>query len=124
MSEKADKKPTPVTIADEVVPVKLVDKAEKKRLVDLKKGGKTLAPNTTEQEDIVTAGQRRINMIWEVTQAVVAVSITWSIIYMRIKGLESDGTLTNAFFLIVSMYFIRTNHKLIGGVPPQKYEGR
>lgn len=122
--KKPIKKPAPVTIVDTPVPVELVGKKQEKRLVDQKKGGKALAPNTTEQDDLVTAGQRRINLIWELTQALVAVSITWSIIYMRIKGLESDGTLTNAFFLIVSMYFIRTNHKLIGGVPNQKYEGR
>lgn len=85
---------------------------------------KSLKPTTTAQHDKVTAGQRRVNIIWEITQALVAVSITWAIIYMRIKGIESDGTLTNAFFLIVSMYFIRTNHSLIGGVPNTGYKGR
>lgn len=75
----------------------------------------SLPPNTTAEEDVVTAGQRKINLVWELTQAFIAVSITWAIIYMRVNGIESDGTLTNAFFLIVSMYFIRTNHSLIGG---------
>lgn len=64
--------------------------------------------------ELLTAGQRRVNLIWESTQAVVAVSITMATIYTSIKGIESS-VLTNAFFLIVSMYFVRTNHQLIGG---------
>jgi hypothetical protein len=62
-----------------------------------------------------TAGQRRINMIWEFTQGIIAVAITAAKIYCSINRIESPE-LTNAFFLIVSMYFVRTNHHLIGGV--------
>jgi hypothetical protein len=75
---------------------------------------KPLSPTTTEQEDITTAGQRRINLIWEYTQAIIAVIITVSNVYCAINKISSEA-LTNAFFLIVSMYFVRTNHKLIGG---------
>jgi hypothetical protein len=75
---------------------------------------KSLAPTTTAEQDIVTAGQRRINLVWELTQALIAVLITTSVIYNSMHHIESD-VLTNAFFLIVSMYFIRTNHQLIGG---------
>jgi hypothetical protein len=80
---------------------------------------KSLDPNTTRQEDITTAGQRRINLIWEITQAVIAVSITWAVIYTVIIKVE-NYILTNAFFLIVSIYFVRTNHNLIGGVGIKK----
>jgi hypothetical protein len=62
-----------------------------------------------------TAGQRRINLIWEFTQGIIAVAITAAKIYCSISSIESPE-LTNAFFLIVSMYFVRTNHHLIGGV--------
>lgn len=72
-------------------------------------------PDTTVQEDLTHAGQRRVNLIWEFTQAVIAVSITGATVYLAINGKESDA-LSNAFFLIVSIYFIRTNHQLIGGV--------
>lgn len=75
----------------------------------------SLPPNTTAQEDAVTKGQRTINKIWEVTQAVIAISITAAKIYTAIYQIES-ADLTNAFFLIVSMYFVRTNHHLTGGV--------
>lgn len=78
----------------------------------------TLPPNTTEQEDMVMAGQRRVNLVWESTQALIAVMITAAIVYCAIKGIDSR-VLNNAFFLIVSMYFVRTNHQLIGGVGPK-----
>lgn len=73
-----------------------------------------LPPTTTHEENVVTSGQRRINLIWEITQALIALSITGSIIYNASNKINSD-VLTNAFFLIVSMYFVRTNHNLIGG---------
>lgn len=85
-----------------------------------------LPPTTTAQEDVVTAGQRRINMIWEVTQSVIAVMITGAIIYAAVARIES-AALSNAFFLIVGFYFSRTNHQSIGGVGPQPqtpYTGR
>lgn len=75
----------------------------------------SLAPTTTEQEDLTKLGQRRINLIWEITQGFIAISITWAVIYISIKKIDSS-VLTNAFFLIVSMYFVRTNHQLIGGI--------
>ena len=86
----------------------------------------SLPPKTTAQEDEVTAGQRRINLIWEVTQAVIAIIITGAIIYDAINKIQSQE-LTNAFFLIVGFYFSRTNHAAIGGIgakPIQYYEGR
>lgn len=74
-----------------------------------------LSPTTTVQEDVTKASQRRINLIWESTQAVIAVSITWAVIYCSIKKIETE-VLTNAFFLIVAMYYVRTNHKKTGGI--------
>jgi hypothetical protein len=82
----------------------------------------SLPASTTAEEQIVSAGQRSINKIWEVTQATIAVMITIAIIYNSINKIESE-VLTNAFFLIVSMYFVRTNHHMIGGVS-SKYLGR
>lgn len=82
-----------------------------------------LTPTTTLAEDAVTAGQRRINLIWEMTQAAVAILITGAVIYNSVNKIESE-VLTNAFFLIISMYFVRTNHRLIGGVGKKTDEGR
>lgn len=78
----------------------------------------TLMPKTTAQEDIVTAGQRRINMIWEVTQAIVAVVITLAIIYLAINE-KASPELSNGFFLIIGFYFSRTNHSATGGTGRQ-----
>lgn len=111
----------PVNIVDTDKPIEVVNVGEAKKeapRIVKKADAQTLAPTTTDQQDKTKAGQRRINLIWEFTQAVIAVSITWAIIYMAIKAVESD-TLTNAFFLIVAMYFVRTNHQLTGGPGPK-----
>ena len=82
-----------------------------------------LTPTTTAEEDIVTAGQRRINLIWEYTQAVIAVIITLANIFCIFNRIQSEA-MTNAFFLIVSMYFVRTNHQKTGGVGIKPLESR
>lgn len=105
-----------VKIIDTAKPLPVVlDKKTSDKITSKVKLPKTLPPNTTHEENIVSAGQRRVNLIWEFTQAIVAISITWAVIYCSIKNVGSE-VLTNAFFLIVSMYFVRTNHQLIGGV--------
>ena len=86
----------------------------------------SLSPTTTLQEDIVTAGQRRINLIWEATQSAIAVIITGATVYNAVRGVSSTE-LTNAFFLIAGFYFSRTNHAAIGGIgrqPATPYLGR
>lgn len=86
----------------------------------------SLQPTTTAQEDIVTAGQRRINLVWEITQSLIAIGITGAVIFCAVSKIEST-VMTNAFFLIVGFYFSRTNHQAIGGVgikPQQEYQGR
>lgn len=60
----------------------------KKQVVN--KASESLPANTTEQEDIVTAGQRRINIIWEVTQAMIAVTVTAALIYVSIHRIDSE----------------------------------
>jgi len=88
-----------------------------------KVGDAATAPNTTQEENRVTAGQRRINLTWETTQAVVAISITFTTLYVSarlILGGTTDNAafqlLSNVFFLIVGTYFQRTNHQRVGGV--------
>lgn len=83
-------------------------------------------PATPAQEaetSLTTKGQRKVNLIWEVTQGIIAVSITGAVTYIEVNQIPSS-VLQNAFFLIVSMYFIRTNHTLIGGVGKKTLEGR
>lgn len=89
-------------------------------------GAGPLPATTTHQEDLTTLGQRKINLIWEFTQAVIAVMITGAVIFSSVRGIASSE-LTNSFFLIIGFYFSRTNHTAIGGVGAKiksKYEGR
>lgn len=89
--------------------------------------GTVAAPTETEADLQVTAGQRRINIIWEITQSLIAVSITAAIVYVSVKGIDSPD-LANAFFVIIGFYYSRVNHQAIGGVgrkpPQQEYMGR
>lgn len=87
-----------------------------------------LPPKTTLQQDLTRAGQRRINFVWEFTQAGVAIIITLAVIYCAIIKVSSPE-LTNSFFLIIGFYFSRTNHQAIGGTGEkdnrdQEYLGR
>lgn len=82
-----------------------------------------LPSDTTREQDRTTAGQRRINLIWECTQAVVAMTITAAMIYCAAYKIESKE-ITYAFISIVTMYFIRTNHTKKGGIGVLDSESR
>lgn len=71
--------------------------------------------DTTEEQDRKTAGQRRINFIWESTQAFVTVAITFAEIYAQLQSIDSK-MLDAAFFAVITTYLARTNHSKIGGV--------
>lgn len=66
-------------------------------------------PDTTAEHHRHTAGVRRINMLWETTQAVIALGVTLVALYANLQGIDSGG-LDNAFFLVIGFYFGRTNH--------------
>lgn len=83
----------------------------------------SLQPTTTEEEDKHTKTQRHINIIWESTQAAVALSVTGSTLYVAAKlaiitpsQTAAFLLLSNSFFLVVGFYFGRTNHSRPGGV--------
>lgn len=74
-----------------------------------------LPSKTTAEDDLLSAGKRRINLIWEMTQAIIAVLVTAAVIYAALSGKDSQ-VLGNAFTLIVAIYFVRMNHTKVGGV--------
>lgn len=125
---KKDASPLPVKVANtEPLQVEVSKDAAPEPVVT-PAGKLTLPPTTTAEQDIVTAGQRRVNLIWEFTQSSIAVLITLAIVYTAIAGIPSDN-LANGFFLIIGFYFSRVNHQAIGGVGPkaneeQPYRGR
>lgn len=83
---------------------------------------KTTTDETTLREQgsrdasvLKTAGQRRINLLWEVTQSVMGISIMAATVYAELNNIHSS-VLGNAFVLIIGLYFVRTNHTKSGGV--------
>lgn len=92
-------------------------------------------PTTTLQQDTTLAGQRRVNLIWEYTQAVIAIGVIFSNMIAALfnvfsnKDIDVPLILSSSLFLIVGFYFSRTNHQAIGGLGEksnevQSYEGR
>jgi len=76
-----------------------------------------------DEESLITAGQRRINILWEVTQSIIAIAVTSTVLYVSavliLQGKKEVGMfllLSNSFFLIIGFYFGRTNHQRVGGV--------
>jgi len=77
-------------------------------------------PSTTSEQDRHSYGQRRINLIWESTQAMIAIIVTLSTLYvagqLALKGSGETAAfllLSNAFFLVIGFYFSRSNHNRI-----------
>ena len=75
-----------------------------------------LPSSTTSEQDRTTAGQRRINLIWETTQACIAVLIVIANVIAAFYLPAQNTLLANAFFLVIGFYFGRTNHTRVGGV--------
>ena len=78
-------------------------------------------PHQDEETSARTAGQRRVNLLWEVTQSLIAMAVTSVTLYVSAQLALAKETaaallLSNAFFLVIGFYFGRTNHQRIGGV--------
>jgi hypothetical protein len=72
--------------------------------------------DTTTEESRYTASQRRINLIWETTQAIIAVAVVAANVWAAFALPAQNGLLANAFFLVIGFYFGRTNHARAGGM--------
>jgi hypothetical protein len=79
------------------------------------------------ESGLSTHSQRRVNLIWEATQSIVAVSVTLAtLVVAAVLALRQDHDvaafvlLSNSFFLVVGFYFGRTNHTRTGGVQSQE----
>jgi hypothetical protein len=81
------------------------------------KADPSLQATTTHEEDLHSASQRRVNLIWEYTQSYIAIAVvTGALIGAFYYSTDVPALLANAFFLIVGFYFGRTNHQTVGGV--------
>lgn len=83
-----------------------------------------LPPTTTDEQDRKTESQRAINLKWESTQQIIAVTVTASVLaicgYVVIVGEASLRQaaflfLTNMAVLVITTYFQRTNHTKSSG---------
>lgn len=96
---------------------------------------KSTPPNTTEEQQTVTAGQRIVNLLWENTQASIAKAVVYTslavnsvtavcILVFKVEMNSSQTTIVTVCLqpislitgIIIGFYFSRTNHSAIGGV--------
>jgi CHASE2 domain-containing sensor protein len=84
----------------------------------------SMPSTTTAAQDLASFGQRRINLLWEMTQAAVAIAVTLTTLgvcaYLVVSSSGWTNVafllLSNVFFLVVGTYFQRTNHTKTGGI--------
>lgn len=73
-----------------------------------------LPPTTTIQDDLRLANRRQLNRVWEMTQASIAVIVTFATLYAAVFVPTVDKAqftfLTNVLFVVIGFYFGRTNH--------------
>ena len=91
----------------------------------------TLPPDTTAEQDRKTSGQRRINVIWEMTQAGIAASVIGTTLLVdavvalrQVAAAPAPSEIASSALmqlnvmaaLVTGFYFGRTNHQRSGGV--------
>lgn len=59
---------------------------------------------TTLEQDKKTNNDRKLDILLELTQSVLALFLTLSVIYLAIKGMINEDV-SNAFFVIIGFYF-------------------
>lgn len=98
--------------------------------VAVKAANVNMPSETTSEQDRRTAGQRRVNIIWEATQAVIALAVTGTGMFtasqlaLRVDTSDANKSMaitaflliSNTVFLVIGFYFGRTNHERTGGV--------
>lgn len=91
------------------------------------------ATRVADADKLRTGSQRRINLIWETTQAIVTILVVSATLYVAGSLVLSDAEsndnraaafllLSNGFFMIVTAYYQRTNHIRTGGVGGRNVE--
>ena len=94
---------------------------------------RTAVARVSDETSLRTSGQRKINLIWEITQATVTILVVSATLFVAGALVLSDGEsndnraaafllLSNGFFMIVTAYYQRTNHTRTGGVGGRNVE--
>jgi hypothetical protein len=93
----------------------------------------SLPPTTTASQEETLAGQRKINLVWELTQSAIAIMIVLANVTAALFNVFHENSvdvptiLSSALFMVLGFYLARTNHQAIGGTgttPTQPYIGR
>lgn len=104
-------------------------------VMTLADGRLVAAPTTTEEEDRVSLGQRDTSMVWETTQAKIAIAVVyaalatacilsliavvpWATERQMAVAITAFMLLSSLSSLVIGFYYGRTNHQKIGGVGP------
>ena len=118
--------PVPVEVVGEAAP-----QTQPSMRLQSQRGDPSLPAKTTFQEDLTTAGQRRVNLIWEYTQAAIALLVVVTTMLCggigMYQNVQIPTIISVAFGMITGFYFSRTNHEKVGGTgfkPHSSYEGR
>lgn len=80
---------------------------------------KQLAPTTTTEQNLRTAGQRKINLIWEFSQAAIAMLVIGVFAIVTLREKVIDPFTAGIVGVVVGFYFGRTNHARIGDIPKE-----
>lgn len=100
-----------------------------------------LPATTTAEEDRKTGGQRRVNLLWELTQTAIATAVVLTALWIaqllasmatRVDATEQQIALaitafmflSNVASMVIGFYFGRTNHARTGGVGTTLGESR
>lgn len=92
------------------------------------------------QIELKSRGQRRVNLIWECSQAVIAQAVIGVVLYMAgkivVAAISPDAPerivnlaitafvfLSNISSMVIGFYFGRTNHEKTGGVAANDRRG-
>lgn len=98
--------------------------ARTERLEDAQQQGVENRASYLESKDqLRTAAQRKINLIWESTQALIAITIVGANVAAAFILPAGSAMLANGFFLVIGFYFGRTNHTRQGGMTNSSSEG-
>lgn len=126
MPSPKDSPPTPVEVKNEeplpvavVGPIPTTDRDSTAQVHARSRA----ASARVDAEALMSIGQRRINLIWEVTQAAIALTVVGLTAIGMFIGRIVEGNAVpfppewwTIVGLVIGFYFSRTNHQKVGGV--------
>ena len=104
--------PTVVRVTDDQPPLDVTVVDSEPKLTEKQRG------NQDDETARISFGQRRINLLWEGTQGLVAVLLVATVCWGVLNEVELPAQFWVLAAIVVNAYYQRTNHTKIGGVGP------